>query len=357
MQEDKKQDGQTTTTGSGATTGTTNGTNGGTTTTTTGNGATTTAGTESGATTGTTATTTDNNGEGTIADTNLGEAVVTATKESKQEATVTPKETEPDYTKGITDYLQGLADERERLKKSQDPEAEKREERRLARNRVISSVGNALSALAWMGAAKGYAPTPTTENSSENPYEQRYKEFIERRDKNKTAYENALQKLQDRETSTRELLQKMAIAKRSADNDEARAAELHEFYKARAAALADKAETDAKNEQEVINLRNANTKSSTARNNAAANASNATAKNKNASTAYINDKKNNPDKFRSNTNKGKNDEYDLTTTTKVTKKDRRGRTTTTETTQTKRKRKPGSTTTTKKTTGVRWVTK
>lgn len=330
MQEDKKQDGQTTTTGSGATAGTTtdaNGTNGGTTTTTTNAG-----------------------DEGTIAGTNLGEAVVTAPTESKAD---------PDYTKGITDYLQTLADERERLKKSQDPEAEKREERRLARNRVISSVGNALSALAWMGAAKGYAPTPTTENSSENPYEQRYKEFIERRDKNKTAYENALQKLQDRETSTRELLQKMAITKRAADNDEARAAELHEFYKARAAALADKAETDAKNEQEVINLKNANTKSSTARNNASANASNATARNKNASTTYIKEKTNNPGKFRANTNKGKNDEYDLTTTTKVTKKDRRGRTTTTETTQTKRKRKPGSTTTTKgkRSTGVKWVTK
>lgn len=337
MQDEKKQDGQTTTTGSGATAGTTTGTNG----------------TNGGSTT----TTTDNNGEGTIADTNLGEAVVTATKKSGNETTVTPQETEPDYTKGITDYLQTLADERERLKKSQDPEAEKREERRLARNRVISSVGNALSALAWMGAAKGYAPTPKTENSSENPYEQRYKEFIERRDKNKAAYENALQKLQDRETSTRELLQKMALSKRAADNDETRAAELHEFYKARAAALANKAETDAKNEQEVINLKKANTKSSTARNNASANASNATAKNKNASTAYIKEKTNNPGKFRANTNKGKNDEYDLTTTTKVTKKDRRGRTTTTETTQTKRKRKPGSTTTIKKTTGVRWVTK
>lgn len=292
MQEEKKQDGQTTTTGSGATAGTatgTNGTNGGSTTTTT-----------------------DNNGEGTIADTNLGEAVVTATKNSGNETTVTPQETEPDYTKGITDYLQTLADERERLKKSQDPEAEKREERRLARNRVISSVGNALSALAWMGAAKGYAPTPKTENSSENPYEQRYKEFIERRDKNKAAYENALQKLQDRETSTRELLQKMALSKRAADNDETRAAELHEFYKARAAALANKAETDAKNEQEVINLKKANTKSSTARNNASANASNATAKNKNASTAYINEKRANPDKFKSSGSKGSGGSKDYT---------------------------------------------
>jgi hypothetical protein len=287
MQEEKKQDGQTTTTGNGATAGTTT-------------------------------TTTDNNGEGTIADTNLGEAVVTATQKPQQEATVTPKETEPDYTKGITDYLQGLADERERLKKSQDPEAEKREERRLARNRVISSVGNALSALAWMGAAKGYAPTPKTENSSENPYEQRYKEFIERRDKNKTAYENALQKLQDRETSTRKLLLKMAIAKRAADNDEARAAELHEFYKARAAALADKAKTDADNEQNVINLKNANTKSSTARNVASANASNATARNKNASTAYINDKKNNPNKYKSSGSRGSGGkDYTQETTTDV----------------------------------------
>lgn len=283
MQEDKKQDGQTTTTGSGATTGTTNGTNGGTTTTTTNAG-----------------------DEGTIADTNLGEAVVTATKKQEKEVAAAPTGTqaEPDYTKGITDYLQTLADERERLKKSQDPEAEKREERRLARNRVISSVGNALSALAWMGAAKGYAPTPKTENSSENPYEQRYKEFIERRDKNKTAYENALQKLQDREISTRELLQKMALTKRTADNKEARAAELHEYNKKRAAALADKAQTDADNEQEVINLKNANTKSSTARNNASANASYATARNRNASTAYINDKRNNPDKFKSSGSKG-----------------------------------------------------
>ncbi len=292
MQEDKKQDGQTTTTGSGATAGTTaddNVTNGETTTTTT-----------------------DNNGEGTMADTDLSEAVVTASKKPKQKATVTPQEAETDYTKGITDYLQRLADERERLKKSQDPEAEKREERRLARDRVISSVGNALSALAWMGAAKGYAPTPKTENSSGNPYEQRYKEFIERRDKNKAAYENALQKLQDRETSTRELLQKMVLTKRSADNKEARAAELHEYDKARAAALADKAQTDADNEQDVIDAKNENVKSSTARNKASADASYATAKYKNASTVYINDRKNNPNKYKSSGSKGSGGSKDYT---------------------------------------------
>ena len=304
MQEQKKQDEQTTTTGSGA---------------------------KAGATTGNTntetTTTTDNDGEGTIADTNLGEAVVTATKKPKEKGTAAPTGTEtvPDYTKGITDYLQTLADERERLKKSQDPEAEEREERRLARNRVISSVGNALSALAWMGAAKGYAPTPKTENLSEDPYEQRYKEFIERRDKNKTAYENALQKLQDRETSTRELLQKMALTKRTADNNEARAAELHDLNKARAAALAKKAETDANNEQEIIDLKKANTKSSTVRNNASANANNATARNKNASTAYINEKKNNPDKFKSNSGRGSGGSKDYTQETTTNAFDSFGR--------------------------------
>ncbi len=115
------------------------------------------------------------------------------------------------YASSLADYLKQLQTERERIAKANDPEADRKERRRLARDRMIASIGDALTAMVGIGAAKGYAPVAQTKSNLSDAYKKRYDDFVAMREKSKTAYQAAMQNLDKQDYTTRKVLADLAL--------------------------------------------------------------------------------------------------------------------------------------------------
>lgn len=115
------------------------------------------------------------------------------------------------YASNLVDYLKQVQAERERIAKANDPEAERKERRRLARDRMIASIGDALTAMVGIGAAKGYAPVAQTNSHLSDTYKKRYDDFMALREKSKASYQTAMQNLDKQDYTTRKALADLAL--------------------------------------------------------------------------------------------------------------------------------------------------
>lgn len=115
------------------------------------------------------------------------------------------------YAANLTDYLRQIEAQRAQQAALNDPEAERKKQRKLARDRVIASVGNMLNAFVDIGAAKGYAPVAKADSNVTDAYKKRYDEFVALREKNKAAYQTAMQNLDKQDYTTRKALADLAL--------------------------------------------------------------------------------------------------------------------------------------------------
>lgn len=112
------------------------------------------------------------------------------------------------YAGGLLDYLDTLQKERDRLNASYNEEEERKERKRQYRNNLIASIGDGISALARIGAAKGYAPTPNVKTATplSDAYTKRYDDYLARRAKAKDVYDKAMLNLNNRDYTARKAL-------------------------------------------------------------------------------------------------------------------------------------------------------
>lgn len=116
------------------------------------------------------------------------------------------------YANGLIDYINNLSAERAQLRRGQLDEDEQSRKRKLARDKMIASIGDGISALARIGAANGYAPVTNDNNVTalSDAYSKRYNDYIARRDKAKDAYDKAILNLNNRDYIARKALLDLA---------------------------------------------------------------------------------------------------------------------------------------------------
>ena len=157
---------------------------------------------------------------------NAPEETITETATESEPSTSTPttapalttttgaatEELKMDYANGL---LQQLARIREERAKSQEDETEeqerqKKELRKVARERVLASVGHGINALVNLGATTAYAPSAQVPNLAE-PWQKRYEEMEKKREANKSFHQKAMQNLQTQEYTVTKALADLGL--------------------------------------------------------------------------------------------------------------------------------------------------